>query len=386
MSGPLDGLVVVALEQAVAAPLATRHLADAGARVIKIERVGDGDFARHYDDAMGPGLSSWFLWLNRGKESVELDVKSTDGHGALEALIARADVLVQNLVPGALDRLGLGIERLRARHPRLITCSVTGYGPDGPYRDRKAYDLLIQSEAGLVSLTGTPEIEVKAGVSVADIAGGMYAYSNVLLALLQRSITGAGAHIEVSLFDALLEWLGHQVTLTRQLDRLPRRAGARHATIAPYGPFRCGDGDDVVIAVQNTKEWRALCGALGVVELADEERFATNEGRVTNGAELDEHIAAATRRLDSEDLIGRLESAGLAWGRLNDLFAVLDHPQLAARHRWATVQTPNGSFEALRPPIDIEGIEVEMSRVPRLGEHTAAVLDWLSDPPVAASE
>lgn len=383
MSGPLDGLVVVALEQAVAAPLATRHLADAGARVIKIERVGEGDFARHYDDAMGEGLSSWFLWLNRGKESIELDVKSDAGRGALEALIGRADVLVQNLVPGALERLGLGIAELRTRHPRLITCSITGYGPDGPYRDRKAYDLLIQSEAGLVTLTGTPEAPAKAGLSVADVSGGMYAYSNVLLALLQRSITGNGAHIEVSLFDALLEWLGHQVTLTRQLQRLPRRAGARHATIAPYGPFRCGDGDDVVIAVQNTREWRALCGALGVDGLADEERFATNEGRVAAGADLDAVIAAATARMDSDELIARLESAGLAWGRVNDLFALLEHPQLAARQRWATVETPNGTFEALRPPLDIEGVDVEMARVPRLGEHTAAVLEWLGEATVA---
>jgi len=380
MSGPLDGLVVVALEQAVAAPFATRQLADAGARVIKIERVGDGDFARHYDDAVGPGYSSWFVWLNRGKQSVELDVKSADGRQVLEALIARADVVVQNLVPGAMDRLGLSIDALRARHPRLVTCSISGYGPDGPYRHRRAYDLLIQSEAGLVSLTGTPDEQAKAGLSVADIAGGMYAYSNVLLALLQRGITGRGAHVEVSLFDGLLEWLGHQVTLTRQLERLPRRAGARHATIAPYGPFRCADGGDVVIAVQNTKEWRALCAALGVPQLADEERFETNHARVSNGDDLDARIAAVTAELSAEDLIERLERAGLAWGRVNDLFAVINHPQLEARRRWATVQTPNGSFEALRPPVDIEGIDVAMSDVPRLGQHTQVVLDWLSEP------
>ena len=379
MSGPLDGLVVVALEQAVAAPFATRQLADAGARVIKIERVGEGDFARHYDDAMGPGYSSWFLWLNRGKESVELDVKTDEGRAVLAELIARADVLVQNLVPGALERLGLGIAELRARHPRLVTCSVTGYGPDGPYRDRRAYDLLIQSEAGLVSLTGTPDIQVKAGVSVADIAGGMYAYSGVLLALLQRGISGQGAHVEVSLFDALLEWLGHQVTLTRQLHRLPRRAGARHATIAPYGPFPCATGGDVVIAVQNTKEWQALCTVLDAPELTADERFATNEGRVANGAELDERIGAHTRLLAADELVERLETAGLAWGKVNDLFAVLDHPQLIARHRWAEVDTPNGTFQALRPPVDVEGIDIEMGRVPRLGEHTAAVLDWLRE-------
>jgi crotonobetainyl-CoA:carnitine CoA-transferase CaiB-like acyl-CoA transferase len=215
---------------------------------------------------------------------------------------------------------------------------------------------------------------------VADIAGGMYAYSNVLLALLQRGITGRGAHVEVSLFDGLLEWLGHQVTLTRQLERLPRRAGARHATIAPYGPFRCADGGDVVIAVQNTKEWRALCAALGVPQLADEERFETNHARVSNGDDLDARIAAVTAELSAEDLIERLERAGLAWGRVNDLFAVINHPQLEARRRWATVQTPNGSFEALRPPVDIEGIDVAMSDVPRLGQHTQVVLDWLSEP------
>lgn len=379
MSGPLDGLVVVALEQAVAAPFATRQLADAGARVIKIERVGEGDFARHYDDSMGAGYSSWFLWLNRGKESVELDVKSDEGRAILAELIGRADVLVQNLVPGALDRLGLGVRELRERHPRLVTCSITGYGPDGPYRDRKAYDLLIQSEAGLVSLTGTPDVQVKAGLSVADIAGGMYAYSNVLLALLQRGITGQGAHVEVSLFDALLEWLGHQVTIAKQLHRLPRRAGARHATIAPYGPFPCASGGDVVIAVQNTKEWQALCVSLGAPELADEERFATNEGRVANGADLDERIGALTRGFTADQLVERLETAGLAWGKVNDLFAVLDHPQLAARNRWADVATPNGTFQALRPPVDVDGIDIEMAPVPRLGEHTAAVLDWLRD-------
>ena len=378
MSGPLDGLVVVALEQAVAAPLATRHLADAGARVIKIERVGDGDFARHYDDAMGPGYASWFLWLNRGKESIELDLKSDAGVATLAELIGRADVLVQNLVPGALERMGLGIDTLRARHPRLVTCSVSGYGPDGPYRDRKAYDLLIQAEAGLVSLTGTPEEMAKAGLSVADVAGGMYAYSNVLLALLQRGIIGHGAHIEVSLFDALLEWLGHQVTFTSTLHRLPRRAGARHATIAPYGPFRCGDGTDVVIAVQNTREWRALSDAIGLHDIVDDPRFGGNDDRVTNAAALDAAITIRTMAMTSDELIHRLEAAALAWGRVNDLFGVIDHPQLAARHRWIDVATPNGTYRALRPPTDITGIEPVVGSVPALGEHTESVLAWLA--------
>ncbi len=380
MSGPLDGLVVVALEQAVAAPFATRQLADAGARVIKIERVGDDDFARHYDDAGGPGLASWFLWLNRGKESIELDLKSAEGRQVLGELIARADVFVQNLAPGAIDRLGFDIATVRARHPRLVTCSITGYGPDGPYRDRKAYDLLIQSEAGLVSLTGSPETPAKAGLSVADVAGGMYANSNVLLALLQRGITGAGAHIEVSLFDALLEWLGHQVTFTKELGRLPRRAGARHATIAPYGPFPCADDSDVVIAVQNTREWRTLCRALQLETIVDDPRFATNDQRVTNGAALDAHITERTSMLSSDDLIERLEHAELAWGRVNDLFDVVAHPQLTARNRWAPVVTPNGTISALRPPVDITGLEAAMGPVPSLGQHTDAVLEWLRQP------
>lgn len=377
MNGPLHGLVVVALEQAVAAPFATRQLADAGARVIKIERIGDGDFARHYDDAGGPGLASWFLWLNRGKESIELDLKSAEGKAVLGELIARADVLVQNLAPGALERLGVDIPTARARHPRLVTCSITGYGPDGPYRDRKAYDLLIQSEAGLVSLTGSPQIPAKAGLSVADVAGGMYAYSNVLLALLQRGITGEGAHVEVSLFDALLEWLGHQITFTKELGRLPRRAGARHATIAPYGPFPCADGTDVVIAVQNTREWRLLCTALDLASIADDPRFSGNDQRVINGGALDACITARTSILTSGDLIERLERAALAWGRVNDLFEVVGHPQLTARNRWAPVATPNGTISALKPPVDITGFEPCMGAVPALGEHTAAVLEWL---------
>ena len=377
MTRPLDGIVVVALEQAVAAPFATRQLADAGARVIKIERVGEGDFARHYDDAMGPGCSSWFLWLNRGKESVELDLKSAHGVAVLDALIARADVVVQNLVPGAMERLGFGLDAMRRRNPRLVTCSVTGYGPDGPYRDRRAYDLLIQSEAGLVSLTGTPDHPAKAGLSVADIAGGMYAYSNVLLALLQRGIRGVGAHVEVSLFDALLEWLGHQVTLTRTLGRLPRRAGARHATIAPYGPFPCADGRDVVLAVQNTREWRALCDAIGLDAVIDDERFDGNDRRVANADVLDRLIVERTSAMTSDELVERLETASLAWARVNDLFAVLEHEQLRARGRWAEVQSPGGTFQALRPPVDVSDVDVVMGEVPSLGQHTAAVLEWL---------
>ena len=381
MTRPLDGLVVVALEQAVAAPLATRHLADLGARVIKIERVGDGDFARHYDDANGPGFSSWFVWLNRGKESVALDIKSDEGKATLQRLLAVADVFVQNLAPGAIDRLGCSIERLRARNKRLISVSISGYGPDGPYRDRKAYDLLIQAEAGLVSLTGTPDHPAKAGLSVADVAGGMYAYSSTLAALLQRAATGAGSHVEVSLFDCLIEWLGHQTTMTRLLDRLPRRAGARHATIAPYGPFPCRDNRDVLIAVQNTREWRTLCNALEIPQLLDDTRFDTNDSRVAHGDVLDELLATRTSTLDSADLIERLERASLAWARVNDLFDVNVHPQLTERDRLRRVGSPNGTFTAVLPPIDITGWEPAMGDVPGLGEHTTDVLAWLDQQP-----
>jgi itaconate CoA-transferase len=376
--GPLDGVVVVALEQAVAAPLATRHLADLGARVIKIERPGEGDFARHYDDSVGPGFSSWFVWLNRGKESVALDVKSSHGRTVLAKLLARADVFVHNLAPGAIDRLGFPIDELHQRHPGLITCSLSGYGPDGPYRDRKAYDLLIQSEAGLVSLTGTPQHPAKAGVSVADIAGGMYAYSGTLAALLRRSQTGLGSHVEVSLFDALCEWLSHQRTLSQMTGRLPKRAGARHATIAPYGAFRCGDGKDVVIAVQNTREWRRLCRSIDLPDLAEDARFATNEQRVAS-PELDEVIAERLGQLTSDELIERLESASLAWGRVNDMHAVMAHPQLEARDRWVEVGTPEGPFPALRPPIDISGVDIPIGDAPGLGDHTEAVLAWLDE-------
>jgi crotonobetainyl-CoA:carnitine CoA-transferase CaiB-like acyl-CoA transferase len=376
---PLEGLVVVALEQAVAIPLASRQLADAGARVIKIEPVGRGDIARHYDDAMGPGYSSWFVWLNRGKESVALDLKDTDDQRVLHDLLARADVFVQNLSPGMLTAKGIDLDAIHAANPNLISCSLTGYGPEGPNRDRKAYDLLIQSEAGLVTLTGTADDPAKAGLSVADIAGGMYTYSNVLLALIQRGRTGVGTHIELSLFDALLEWLGHQVIFTRELDRLPRRNGARHATIAPYGPFPCSDGNDVVLAVQSAHEWNAMCEILHLDALHDDPRFARNDDRVVNGAELDARIAAATAQMSSDELIAQLEAHGLAWARVNDMFEVLEHPQLAARHRWVDVETPNGSFSALRAPMDFADWEPAVGSVPALGEHTERVKAWLAE-------
>ena len=379
MTGPLEDVVVVAIEQAVAGPFATRHLADLGARVIKIERVGEGDFARHYDDSLGSGYSSWFVWLNRSKESVALDVKSERGRRTLHRLVRHADVFLHNLAPGAVDRLGCSVTELQAMNPRLVSCAISGYGPDGPYRDRKAYDLLIQAEAGLVSLTGTPEHLAKAGLSVADIAGGMYAYSGVLAALVRRGVTGKGSHVEVALFDCLLEWLSHQLTITKMLGQVPRRAGASHATIAPYGPYRCRDGQDVLVAVQNADEWRRLCEAIGLPALADDQRFATNANRVRASADLDAVLGARTAKLASEELIGRLEAAELAWAGINDMFAVLRHEHLAARGRWIDVETPGGVYQTLRSPIEIGGAEPMVGPVPALGQHTDEVLAWLDD-------
>jgi itaconate CoA-transferase len=380
MSRPLDGIVVVALEQAVAVPYATRQLADLGARVIKIERQRGGDFARNYDDALGDGYSSWFVWLNRGKQSITLDVKQDEDLHTLHRLIDRADVFLQNLAPGATDRLGCAPDVLRARNPKLITVSLSGYGPDGPYRDRKAYDLLIQAEAGMISLTGTADEPSKTGLSVADIAGGMYAYSNTLAALIQRGRTGAGAHIDVSLFDSLLEWLGHQTAYTRALDTLPRRAGARHATIVPYGPYPCGDGQDVVVVVQNAREWVTFCTALDLAHLADDPRFATNPQRLVNITALDALLVERLSAMSADQLIDRLERAGLPWARLNDMLGVLAHPQLAARERWASVDTPVGPFTMLRPPLDISSIDVDMGTVPSIGQHTQEILQWLDEP------
>ena len=286
---------------------------------------------------------------------------------------------MQNLAPGAADRLGCSPDVLRARNPKLITVSLSGYGPDGPYRDRKAYDLLIQAEAGMISLTGTAAEPSKTGLSVADIAGGMYAYSNTLAALIQRGRTGVGAHIDVSLFDSLLEWLGHQTNYTRALDRLPKRNAARHATIAPYGPYPCGDGQDVVVVVQNSREWVTFCNAINLSELIEDDRFATNPQRVVHGAELDAILIEQLSHMTADELVARLEGAGLPWGRLNDMRGVLAHPQLAARERWQPVDTPVGPFTVLRPPLDITGIDIDLGSVPSVGQHTAEILAWLDE-------
>jgi len=377
---PLAGITVVALEQAVAAPFATRQLADLGARVIKVERPGTGDFARGYDRTV-LGQASYFVWLNRGKESVELDVKSDDGRAALAALLARADVFVQNLAPGAAGRLGLGAADLRARYPRLICCSVTGYGPDGPYQDKKAYDLLIQCETGLLSVTGTPEEPCKAGISVADIAAGMYAFSGVLTALYERERTGHGSSFDVALVDALGEWMSQPVYYSVYGGQPARRTGAQHASISPYGPYAAGGGQ-VFLGLQNDREWAVLCErVLGRPDLVSDERFRTNPDRVAHDAELTCIIESALAALTPDEVAARLDEAGIAHARLRTPAEFARHPQLAARHRWREVGTPGGPVRALLPPVTVPGREAAMGAVPALGQHTAAVLAELRDGP-----
>jgi itaconate CoA-transferase len=372
-AGPLDGLLVVALEQAVAAPFATRQLADLGARVIKIERAGAGDFARGYDTSV-LGQASYFVWLNRGKESVELDVKSDDGRAVMAALLARADVFVQNLAPGAAERLGLDAAGLLARHPRLICCSVSGYGPDGPYAGKKAYDLLVQCEAGLLSVTGTPDVPCKAGISVADIAAGMYAYTGVLTALYERERTGRGSSFTVSLLDALGEWMTQPYLYTVYGGREPRRTGARHASISPYGPYQARGGE-VFIGLQNEREWAVLCDkVLARSDLITDERFITNPDRVKHDDELTAIIEDVLASMTPDEVVARLDAAGIASARLRTPAEFAAHPQLAARDRWREADTPGGPVRALLPPVTVPGREAAMGAVPALGQHTEAVL------------
>lgn len=374
MIAPLAGMLVVALEQAVAGPLASRHLADLGARVIKVERPGIGDFARHYDRA-AKGESSHFVWLNRGKESLELDLKSPVDREFLWRILRRADVVVQNLGPGVLDRLGLDAGGVRKRHPSLVYASISGYGEGGPYGGRKAYDLLIQAEVGLLSITGTADEPAKAGIAVADIAGGMYAFSGVLAALLRRARTGEGATVRVSLLDALAEWMGYPLAYATS-GQAPPRSGARHATIAPYGPFRTSTGQAVLVAVQNDREWRAFCETvLAEPALADDARFATNPLRVVNRMELEQLVAAAFVELSPAAATELLERAGVAFARARDLAEVARHPQLVARGRWVSAGTPSGPIAQLLPPIswDEEQPSVELPAVPTLGQHNAAI-------------
>ena len=370
---PLAGITVVALEQAVAVPFATRQLADLGARIIKIERPVDGDFARGFDTTV-QGLASHFVWLNRSKESLTLDVKRPEAGEVLTRLLQRADVFVQNLAPGAADRLGLDTPTLRAAHPRLIVCSLTGYGSTGPYAMKKAYDLLVQSEVGLVSITGTPETPSKAGLSIADIAGGMYAYSGILTALLQRSRTGQGTALEVSLFEALGEWMGYAMYYTFG-GTPPPRTGASHATIAPYGPYRLRDGEEVIFGIQNNREWATFCTrVLARPALADDARFQGNRLRVQHRAVVDSEIAAVFTGLPAGEVMRRLEAAQIANARLNTVEQFIDHPQLTGRRAWREVASPVGPIRALVPPVRIDGVEPVMGAIPALGEHRESIL------------
>ena len=374
---PLDGITVVALEHAIAAPFCTRQLADLGARVIKVERPGSGDFARAYDQRVR-GMASHFVWTNRSKESLTLDVKHAEAPGILAGLLDRADVLVQNLAPGAAARLGLSYAALNAKHPRLIVCDISGYGSDGPYRDRKAYDLLIQSESGFLSVTGESDTPAKAGCSIADIAAGMYAYSHILAALLQRGRSGCGCHIEVSMLESMVEWMSYPLYYAFEGAPPPPRAGAAHATIYPYGPFPAGDGKMVMLGLQNEREWHVFC--LQVLErpdLAGDPRYASNALRTAAREELQPLIVDCFACLNSEQLIARLDAAQIANARMNDMHDVWQHPQLAARQRWIQVQTPAGPIPALLPPGEVDAFTPRMDAVPALGEHSDAILGEL---------
>ncbi len=385
MTRPLDGVTVVALEHAIAAPFCTRQLADLGARVIKIERPGSGDFARAYDSRVR-GLSSHFVWTNRSKESLTLDLKQEAAHEVLHQLLSTADVLVQNLAPGAAARMGLSYDALSPQYPRMIVCDISGYGDDaqrpGPYRDKKAYDLLIQSEAGFLSVTGTPESPAKAGCSVADIAAGMYAYSSILAALLQRGQTGRGSRIDVSMLESMAEWMGFPMYYAYDGAPPPPRAGAAHATIYPYGPFEAGDGRSVMLGLQNEREWAAFCTTvLQQPALASDERFRANALRVTHREALQEIIAGVFSQLSAEQVTARLEQAQIANARVNGMQDVWVHPQLQARQRWATVGSPVGDLPALRPPGSHSDFAPRMDKIPALGEHSASILGELGYTP-----
>ena len=377
MSRPLDGITVITLEHAIAAPFCTRQLADLGARVIKIERPGTGDFARGYDERV-QGMSSHFVWTNRSKESLTLDLKRPEAKEVLDKLLEEADVLVQNLAPGAAARLGLSFEALHPVHPGLIVCDISGYGDDGPYRDKKAYDLLIQSESGFLSVTGSAEEPAKAGCSIADIAAGMYAYSNILAALLQRGKTGKGARIDVSMLESMVEWMGFPMYYAFQGAPAPQRAGAAHATIFPYGPFVAGDGVSVMLGLQNEREWVQFCKiVLQQPDLIEDERFVGNSQRVAHREELKALILEAFASLTAEQVVQRLEEAKIANARVNDMHDVWQHPQLQARERWTEVPSPIGPIPALLPPGKSNDYSARMDGVPGLGQHTDAILQKL---------
>lgn len=383
MSRPLDGVTVVTLEHAVAAPFCTRQLADLGARVIKIERPGVGDFARVYDTRVN-GMSSYFVWANRSKESLTLDVKHPQARQVLNQLVAQADVLVQNLAPGAAARLGLSFDALQVQHPGLIVCDISGYGDDGPYRDRKAYDLLIQSESGFLSVTGSPDAPAKAGCSIADISAGMVAYSRILAALLLRGKTGKGSRIDVSMLESMVEWMGNPMYYAFQGAAQAPRAGAAHATIYPYGPFETGDGAAVMLGLQNEREWVVFCDVvLAQPALANDAAFSSNALRVANRDALRERILQVFGALTADQVLQRLDQANIANARVNTMQDVWAHPQLQARGRWTEVDTPVGRIPALLPPGCTAADAPRMDGVPGLGQHTHAILRELGWQPDA---
>ncbi len=373
---PLSGITVIALEQAVAAPFCSRQLADLGARVIKIERPKVGDFARDYDQSV-KGQSAYFVWLNRSKESLTLDVKHPEAKNILAKLISGADVFLQNLAPGAAKRLGLGADELRKKHPRLIVCDVSGYGTIGPYSKKKAYDLLVQGEAGVLSLTGTPESPVKVGISITDIGTGLHAYSAILAALYTRERTGEGAHIDLTMFETMAEWMGHPLYYTQYSGKAPRRSGPDHATIVPYGRFRTKDGD-VLFGIQNEREWANFCEkVLGRPELAKDARYDNNSKRTAARAEVVGVIEQTFAPWTSAEVVAKLDAADIANSRLNTPGEVWDHPQLQARKRWREVDTPAGPIPALLPAATFESFEARMDPVPGIGAHTDAILGEL---------
>ena len=370
---PLEGITVLSLEHAVAAPYASRQLADLGARVIKVERPGSGDFARNYDSRV-KGLSSYFVWLNRSKESITLDIRHPDGARVIRQLLEKCDVLVQNLAPGASARLGLSAAALRPLHPRLIVCDISGYGQDGPYRDRRAYDLLIQAEAGLLTLTGTPEAPSRAGISVADISAGMYAYSQILVALLQRGRTGRGSHIDVSMLETLGEWMGNPMYYAYADQSQAPRSAASHPSVYPYGPFAMREGA-VIFSVQNEREWETFCRiVMARPELQHDAKFCTVVQRNAHRGELQALIEARFAALESATVIALLDEAGIGNAHMNDMHGFWKHPQLAARGRWTEVGSPAGPVPALLPPGTSDAFTCRMDPIPAVGEHTNAIL------------
>jgi len=378
---PLDGITVLSLEQAVAAPFATRQLADLGARVIKIERPGAGDFARNYDTRVN-GLASYFVWLNRSKESLTLDVKHPEAKNILAKLLHKSDVFVQNVAPGAAARLGLSAQALRTSYPRLVVCDISGYGNDGPYRDKKAYDMMLQAEAGVIAATGTPQFQARPGLSVADISAGMYGYSGILAALLLRERTGEGSHIDVSLFETMAEWMGNPLYYTYNGAQPPARSGAFHPSVQPYGPFRAGDGREIMLAVQNEREWAVFCAeVLRQPGLAADARFANNVLRAANRAALVEAIEDVFAGLSADEVITRLDRAGIATASVNSVDKLWQHPQLRARGRWREIGSPAGPLPAMLPPGRNDRFEYRMEAVPAVGEHTEAILGELGYAP-----